>query len=219
MRHRRADHPRGVARLDARVDDLLQQRFLDAAAAVVFHQRLVRAARRRNPMAVHRGQQVQQLPVVVRPPDRASRPTRRRGRARRPAAAAVAESFHNCATVVRKFSRLTIRSPSPTNSKSVALLAVFEHLAVDAVVGAVAVGHVLVGRAEKVVFVVRFRRLFRLSVVAENARRPSRSGALANTPRHWLRGNRGTSAPAASVVRAAPRTFGGGRHSGLPWAD
>ena len=117
-------------------------------------------------MAMHRGQQLQQLPVVSAPPGRASRPARRRGRRASPGAEAVAESFHNWATVVRKLSRLTIRSASPTNSKSVALFAALEHLAFDAVVGAVAVGHVFVGRAEQVVFVVRLPSVFSATLPA-----------------------------------------------------
>ncbi len=64
--HHHADHPHGVARLHAGGDDLLQQHLLDAAAAFVFHQRLLRAARRRNAVAIDRGQQVEKLLPVLR---------------------------------------------------------------------------------------------------------------------------------------------------------
>ena len=77
---------------------------LIAPAAVVFDQRFVRAARRRNAIAMHGRQQLQQLLAVADRPGRASRPARRRGRPAAPSADArpSAASFHNWATVVEK---------------------------------------------------------------------------------------------------------------------
>ena len=119
--HRGADHAGGIGRFHAGLDDLFQQRFLDASPAVDTRPAIpaCRAAagcggggRRPSARAAAGGSA---------PPDRASRPALRRGRASVRPSEAMAASFHNWATVVRKFKRLTIRSASPTSSKSVAL--------------------------------------------------------------------------------------------------
>ena len=62
--HRGADHAGGVGRFHAGLDDLFQQRVLDAPAAVELDQRFLRAARRWDAVAVDRGHQLEQLPVV-----------------------------------------------------------------------------------------------------------------------------------------------------------
>ena len=108
-------------------------------------------------------------------------------------------------------SRSTIRSASPTSSQVGGAFAGLEHLAFDAVVGAVAIGHVFVGRAEEVVFVVSSSDSDSASARRRREpRRPSRTAAPANTPRRWLRGSRGTSAPAANAARADGDAGGGG---------
>ena len=58
------DQPRGVGHFQAGGDDPLQQRFFDAAVTVVFDQRFVGAARPRDSIALHRGQQLLKLPVI-----------------------------------------------------------------------------------------------------------------------------------------------------------
>ena len=98
-------------------------------------------------MAMDGAGQCEQFPMILR---RWGEPIgqhgvavgRRGGRRRR------APSFHNCATVPKKSRRLTIRSASPTNSAS-AGIDPCRTLALDAVVGAVAVGHRLAGLVEK----------------------------------------------------------------------
>ena len=68
----------------------------------------------------------------------------------RSSAEAAAASFQSRATVARNASRSLIRSASSGQLEVGGVGAPFEHLALEAVVGGVAVGDVLVGRAEQV---------------------------------------------------------------------
>ena len=72
----------------------------------------------------------------------------------------MAQSFHNCATVVRKYRRFDDPFGLAHQLEIGQVLASLGDLAFDAVVGAVAISHVFVGRVEQVVLVVgRFLRL------------------------------------------------------------
>ena len=200
--HDGADQPHGIGRFDAGGDDLLQQHLLDAAAALEFHQGLLRAARRRNAVAGHGAQQVEKLRAVFR------RLLEPRGQHRLAVFGGhvAAKGRHG-----RQLPELCQRGEErqPPNdplgladqlevgrlTAGVAALA-FEHLAFDVVFGAAAKGHAFVGRAVDVVVLV--------VVAAASGRsrhRPIRNAALPKAPRRWLPGNRGTSRQRPALLR------------------
>ena len=198
--HHGADQPAGVAGLDRGGDDLLQQRLLDAAAVVVFDQRLLRAPRRRNAIAVDRRQQFQQPLAIGRRPG-ASQPAsdlvavgrRRRGGGGH--GGHLPQLGHGAEKGQPAEDPLGLHDEFDVGG----VLPAFEHFAFEAVVGAVAIAHVLVGRLKRSSSASSAPRLPRVSLLARRLRRrPARTAALASTPRRWLRGNRETSATAPS---------------------
>ena len=201
------------------------QFFLDAAAAIVFHQQLGCSAADESDKRGPRGASHPAGGGWCWPGPTSRTARRSRSLARRPPCPAdEATAFHNWARVVVKVSRSIIRSDSSDELEIGGRLAApLDHFAFDAVVGAVAEGDLLVGRGRtgrrnRPTRRPPRRRLPRpLPPTAH--RRPVPTRARPNILRHWPPGNpdslraSGQRCSGGTVGLSAGRRLGSSPHS------